>query len=121
MRDKKKKPQIIRRFLPYLFPYKKQILLSIFCGLIGGTGTIIMTYYTGKAMDQLIGKGQVNFPTLHSILLLLMGWLVSLTLSLWFVQRLGNYIAYQSVGTLRKTLNDHLEQLPLAYYDQTAH
>ncbi len=112
---------VVTRFLPYLKRYRKEVAAALFLGAIGGTTSALITYYTGKAIDTMLGKGQVAFTALFTIFGLLAGLIVTTTISQWCVQILGNRVAYQSVAVLRKDTFAHLNNLPLRYYDQTAH
>ncbi|WP_416183271.1 MAG: Sugar ABC transporter ATP-binding protein [Pseudolactococcus raffinolactis] len=110
-----------RFFLPYLLAFRLELILSIIFGLASGITVVLMTYYIGLGVDQMVHSGQVNFPILRHILVLLVGVLIVTVISQWLIQRLSNRLAYRSVAVLRKDAYDHLNQLPLRYYDQTAH
>ncbi len=110
-----------RFFLPYLLAFRLELILSIIFGLASGITVVLMTYYIGLSVDQMVQHGQVNFPILRHILVLLVGVLIVSVISQWLIQRLSNRLAYRSVAVLRKDAYDHLNQLPLRYYDQTAH
>ncbi len=110
-----------RFFLPYLLAFRLELILSIIFGLASGITVVLMTYYIGLSVDQMVQHGQVNFPILRHILVLLVGVLIVTVISQWLIQRLSNRLAYRSVAVLRKDAYDHLNQLPLRYYDQTAH
>ena len=110
-----------RFFLPYLLAFRPELILSIIFGLASGITVVLMTYYIGLGVDQMVHRGQVNFPILRHILVLLVGVLIVTVISQWLIQRLSNRLAYRSVAVLRKDAYDHLNQLPLRYYDQTAH
>ncbi|MBP6984618.1 MAG: ABC transporter ATP-binding protein [Lactococcus raffinolactis] len=110
-----------RFFLPYLLAFRLEFILSIIFGLASGITVVLMTYYIGLGVDQMVHRGQVNFPILRHILVLLVGVLIVTVISQWLIQRLSNRLAYRSVAVLRKDAYDHLNQLPLRYYDQTAH
>lgn len=110
----------IKRFSPYLSHFKKEIAFALVSGLIAGGTTVVITAYTGKAVDTMIGKNQVLFSDLCRILTLLAMILVLSVLSQWIIQILGNKIAYVSVANLRKDAFNHLNKLPLSYYDQTS-
>ncbi len=112
---------MIKRFFPYLMKYKREMVSALLCGILGGATTVLMTYYTGRAVDTMIGKGKVDFSALFSLLLLLLSTLSVAVLSQWFVQLFGNKIAYASVASLRKDTFNHLNRLPLRYFDQTSH
>lgn len=110
-----------RFFLPYLLAFRLELILSIIFGLASGITVVLMTYYIGLGVDQMVHRGQVNFPILRHILVLLVGVLIVTVISQWLIQRLSNRLAYRSVAVLRKDGYDHLNKLPLRYYDQTAH
>ncbi len=110
-----------RFFLPYLLAFRLELILSIIFGLASGITVVLMTYYIGLSVDQMVQHGQVNFPILRHILVLLVGVLIVSVISQWLIQRLSNRLAYRSVAVLRKDAYDHLNQLPLRYYDQTSH
>lgn len=110
-----------QRFLPYLLVYKKEMFSALLLGIAGGTATVIITFYTGRGIDAMIGAQAVNFSALFKILFLLGSLLIVATLSQWLVQLLGNRMSYKAVAELRKDTFNHLNQLPINYYDQTAH
>ncbi|GAB2023562.1 ABC transporter ATP-binding protein [Pseudolactococcus yaeyamensis] len=110
-----------RFFLPYLLTFRLELILSIIFGLASGITVVLTTYYIGLSVDQMVNQGQVNFSTLRHILTLLVGVLLVTVISQWLIQRLSNRLSYRSVAVLRKDTYEHLNQLPLRYYDQTAH
>ena len=108
-------------FLPYLMAFRLELVLSIICGLASGTTVVLMTYYIGISVDQMAQQGQVNFAIIQHVLSLFLGVLVVTVISQLLIQRLSNRLAYRSIAALRKDAFTHLNQLPLRYYDQTAH
>lgn len=121
MKKQKLAMQPIKRFSPYLFKYKKEIIFALFGGVISGLSAVSMTYYIGRAMDTLVGPNQVDFNALVPLLFLLAFLLMLSVSTQWFVQRISNKIAYHSVSDLRKKTFKHLNHLPISYYDQTSH
>ncbi|MFK4566465.1 ATP-binding cassette subfamily B multidrug efflux pump [Enterococcus sp. UD-01] len=121
MKTKKKAGVSLRRFMPYLLRYKKEMIASVILGIFSGLTTVLMTYYIGKSVDTMIDDGAVDFTILMQLLGLLAGILVITVVSQWLIQRLGNRVSYLSVAELRKDAFAHLNRLPLNYYDQTAH
>jgi ATP-binding cassette subfamily B multidrug efflux pump len=121
MMTKKNASRSFNRFLPYLLRYPKEMTAAVILGIISGLTTVLMTYYMGKSIDTMIGKGEVDFRELLQLLSLLAGILVVTVLSQWLIQRLGNRVSYLSVAELRKDAFAHLNRLPLNYYDQNAH
>lgn len=121
MKPKKIDWSVIKRFNPYLLSFKKEILLAGLLGIVAGGTSVYITYQIGQAVDQMLGKNQVNFAHLYHILLLFASVVLLTVFSQLFIQRLSNKIAYFSAGQLRKDAFTHLNKLPLSYYDQTPH
>ncbi|MDU1850533.1 MAG: ABC transporter ATP-binding protein [Enterococcus durans] len=121
MKTKKISWKILRRFVPYLTAYSKDIWLAILLGIINGIATVVMTLQIGQSIDQMIGVGQVRFTKLFHLLLLFGGIVLINVVSQWLIQVLSNRLAYLSVAKLRKDAFARLNKLPLRYYDQNSH
>lgn len=121
MTTKKTATSSFNRFMPYLLRYPKEIVAAVMLGILSGLTTVLMTYYMGKSVDTMIGKGTVDFTILLRLLSTLAGILVITVISQWLIQRLGNRVSYLCVAELRKDAFTHLNRLPLNYYDQTSH
>lgn len=121
MKTKKISWKILRRFVPYLTAYSKDIWLAILLGIINGIATVVMTLQIGQSIDQMIGVGQVRFTKLFHLLLLFVGIVLINVVSQWLIQVLSNRLAYLSVAKLRKDAFARLNKLPLRYYDQNSH
>lgn len=121
MKTKKISWKILRRFVPYLTSYSKDIWLAILLGIINGIATVVMTLQIGQSIDQMIGVGQVRFTKLFHLLLLFGGIVLINVVSQWLIQVLSNRLAYLSVAKLRKDAFSRLNKLPLRYYDQNSH
>lgn len=111
-----KKTSLIKRFKPYIQPFTKELFLGFFCGILGGGTSVLTTFYLGKSVDVMIGKNQVDFPHLFSLLLLLGMVMLISVITQYFTQFFANALAYGSVNRLRKDALTHLDKLPLSYF-----
>lgn len=111
----------LKLFGPYLAQYPKELTLAVILGIASGVTSVMMTYYIGVAVDQMVGQGQVDFTHLFAILKLFIGIFLVTVVSQYFIQRLGNKVAFDSVAQLRDETFQHLNQLPLSFYDRTSH
>lgn len=111
-----KKTTLIKRFKPYIQPFTKELFLGFFCGILGGGTSVLTTFYLGKSVDVMIGKNQVDFPHLFSLLLLLGMVMLISVITQYFTQFFANALAYGSVNRLRKDALTHLDKLPLSYF-----
>ena len=121
MRNKSLSTKSIKRFSTYLKTFKKEIFTAFLLGIINGGSVVTMTYFIGKAVDTMVGVNQVLLTNLTKIILLLLGITLVTSLSQLFIQRIGNKVAYFSVRDLRKDAFEHLNRLPINYYDQSSH
>lgn len=121
MKTKKLSWKTLKRFVPYLTAYSKDIWFAILLGIINGIATVVMTLQIGQSIDQMIGAGQVRFAQLFHLLLLFGGIVLINVISQWLIQVLSNRLAYLSVAKLRKDSFARLNKLPLRYYDQNSH
>lgn len=121
MKTKKLSWKTLKRFVPYLTAYSKDIWFAILLGIINGIATVVMTLQIGQSIDQMIGAGQVRFAQLFHLLLLFGGIVLINVISQWLIQVLSNRLAYLSVAKLRKDAFTRLNKLPLRYYDQNSH
>ncbi len=121
MQPRKTDFSAFRPFVPYLLKYRKENILAIVLGIINGLSAVLMSLEIGRAIDKMLGKGRVDFGGLTRELLLFAGCILVNVVSQWLIQRLGNRVAYGAATQLRKEAFDHLNRLPLRYYDQEAH
>lgn len=110
----------LKLFIPYLAAYPKELIAAIILGIASGITSVLMTYYIGVAVDQMVNQGAVDFTRLFQILQLFVGIFLVTVISQYFIQRLGNIVAFDSVAKLREETFTHLNKLPLSYYDQSS-
>lgn len=110
----------LKSFIPYLAAYPKELIATIILGVASGITSVLMTYYIGVAVDQMVNQGAVDFTRLFRILQLFIGIFLVTVVSQYFIQRLGNTVAFDSVAKLREETFTHLNKLPLSYYDQSS-
>ena len=110
----------LKLFIPYLAAYPKELIAAIILGIASGITSVLMTYYIGVAVDQMVNQGAVDFTRLFQILQLFIGIFLVTVVSQYFIQRLGNTVAFDSVAKLREETFTHLNKLPLSYYDQSS-
>ena len=106
----------LKLFIPYLAAYPKELIAAIILGIASGITSVLMTYYIGVAVDQMVNQGAVDFPRLFQFI----GIFLVTVVSQYLIQRLGNTVAFDSVAKLREETFTHLNKLPLSYYDQSS-
>jgi len=108
----------LKKILHYLRPYLPLMILSIFLS----AATVILQLYSpilaGKAVDHIIGPGNVEFKTLTEILIIFLILTGAAALSQWIQSVINNRIVYHVVRDIRVKAFHHMQSLPLEYLDR---
>lgn len=81
------------------------------------SGTLYLPILTGRAVDQMVEQGMVDFEMLFS-LLRSMGVVILITaVSQWLMSLCNNQMTYLVVRDIRKEAFDKIQILPLKYVD----
>ncbi|MCJ0538233.1 ABC transporter ATP-binding protein [Enterococcus cecorum] len=121
MRQRKMNAQSMRAFMPYLRRFRLQNWTALALGIFSGIASVLLTYAIGQIIDLMIGLGKVEFSLIYRAIGFFLLLVVINVLGQYFIQRIGNRVAYLSVANLRKDAFLHLNSLPVSYYDRTPH
>lgn len=121
MRQGKMNAQSMSAFMPYLRRFRLQNWTALALGILSGIASVLLTYAIGQIIDLMIGLGKVEFSLIYRAIGFFLLLVVINVLGQYFIQRIGNRVAYLSVANLRKDTFLHLNSLPVSYYDCTPH
>ena len=121
MRQRQMNAQSMSAFMPYLRRFRLQNWPALALGILSGIASVLLTYAIGQIIDLMIGLGKVEFPLIYRAIGFFLLLVVINVLGQYFIQRIGNRVAYLSVANLRKDTFLHLNSLPVSYYDRTPH
>ena len=105
------------RVLQYVKPYRVLVIISLLCACVSAAAQLLIPVLTGKAIDQMLGAGQVN---LQGVLIFAVWIAVVAALSAvaqQFLATSNNKIAYNISRDLRNAAFHKLQRLPLSYLD----
>lgn len=105
------------RVLQYVKPYRVLVIISLLCACVSAAAQLLIPVLPGKAIDQMIGAGQVN---LSGVLVFAVWIAVVAALSAvaqQFLATSNNKIAYNISRDLRNAAFHKLQRLPLSYLD----
>ncbi len=114
---KEKNMQTMKRILQYIRPHRGLVILSLVLSIVTVGLTLYIPILTGQGVDAIVGKGQVDFSGLISVIL---GIVISISITAiaqWFMNHINNKITYRIVRDLRIQAFNHLQELPLSYVD----
>lgn len=109
-------PQVTRRALSYVKPYKGQVVLAILLTLLGAAMNIVGPYLVKIAIDSYIAKNDFTGLTVVSLLTLVVYLLYfwSTAQQTLIVSEVGQKI----LRTMRTQMFRHLQRMPLRYFDE---
>ena len=117
MVDKKKNKGTLKKVFSYIGKYKYFLILSMFFAAVTVGLTLYAPILVGKAIDCIIGKGDVDFVNMKSILIKIAVIVVSTAFIQWLMNVCNNKITYNVSRDLRKKAFEKIEILPFSYID----
>lgn len=117
MVDKQKNKGTLKKVFSYIGKYKYFLILSMFFAAVTVGLTLYAPILVGKAIDCIIGKGNVDFVNMKSILIKVAVIVVSTALIQWLMNVCNNKITYNVSRDLRKKAFEKIEILPFSYID----
>ncbi len=124
MKKEKKQSQtgkILVKVLDHIGKYKIFLLCSIVLAAISVILTLYIPILTGRAVDCIVGSGNVDFAGIWEILKQMAVIIVLTAVVQWLMNTCNNKIAYQVVRDVRDEAFKKLQILPLKYIDGHSH
>lgn len=115
--SKKLDRNTIQRVLQLIRPYKGMVILTLTLALITVVTTLLAPVLAGRAVDKIVGPGQVDYQGLGRIALAMATTIACTALSQWLMNVVNNRITFQVVRDMRVRVFEQLEILPLKYMD----
>jgi ATP-binding cassette subfamily B multidrug efflux pump len=108
--------RLMRRLLTYLWPYRRQVVVSFVAIVAGALAQLAQPYLMKIAIDQYIATGQLaGLDRLAAVYLaILVAAFAAEYVQTWTLQMTGQRIMFD----LRMTIYRHLQRLDLKYYDR---
>lgn len=109
--------ETIRKVLRYIKRYWLYLILSLVLAIVTVALTLYIPILTGYAIDNIVGKGQVDFDAVFTIckkIALAIGFTVA---AQWIMNVCNNKITYCVVRDIRNDAFQRIERLPLSYID----
>lgn len=101
--------------------YIRKYWLLVGLSLVLAAVTVVLTLYipilTGDAVDLLLGKGEVDFSGVFTVMKKIGIAMLLTAVAQWVMNTCNNYITYHVVKDIREEAFHRLEELPLKYLD----
>ena len=115
------KQQTLRRMLGYVRPYRGQLALACTVALLSVLFTLLGPVFIGRAVDQVLGPGQVNFAGVAFWLALLAASTLAAGAAQWALGVCTRKVSALAANDMRLAAFRNLSRLPLAYFDSHPH
>lgn len=117
MNNKQQNKSTLKKVFSYIGKYKYFLILSMIFAAVTVGLTLYAPILIGKAIDCIVGKGDVDFVLMKSILIKVAIIVVTTALVSWLMNVCNNKITYNVSRDLRKKAFDKIEILPFSYID----
>ena len=107
----------LRRVLELIRPYAGLVVLTLVLAVVTVVTTLLAPVISGKAVDHIIGPGQVDFGGVGKLAIAMVGTVACTAVSQWLMNVVNNRITFHVVRDMRVRAFEQLEQLPLKYMD----
>lgn len=112
---------VLKRLLYLTKPYRIFLVLAVISALISVTFQLLAPVLTGRAIDYVIGPGEVSFAQIAKILITLAVTIAVSAVFQWMLTFSTNKLTFYTVKDLRDITFGKLNQVPLRYIDSKTH
>ncbi len=107
----------VKKIFKYLTHYKLSIIFSLLFAFVTVAGQLAIPVLQGKAIDRIIGAGNVDIKGIITILIIIAVTVAITALFQWIMNVINNKITYSIVRDIRKDAFEKLQILPVNYVD----
>lgn len=107
----------IRRVLALIRPYAGLVALTLILAVVTVATTLLAPVISGRAVDLILGPGQVDFAGLGRLALAMGATILCTAVAQWLMNVINNRITFQVVRDIRVQAFAHMQVLPLKYMD----
>ena len=112
---------VLKRLLRYVRPYSHYLLGALVSAVVSIALTLYGPILVGRAVDHVVGPGDVDFAGMAGTLALLAVTIAVSAVFQWIMSYCTNKVAYQTVRDLRIQTYEKINSLPLKYIDAHPH
>ena len=116
-----KKTSVLKKVLRYSAPYLPYFVLALICAVISVSLTLYIPVLVGRAIDNIIAQGNVNFGNIAEIIIYILIAIGGVALFQWAMNYCTNAISYKTVRDLRRDVFKKFNTTPLSYIDSHPH
>ena len=116
-KDRSLQTRTLRRVLTYVRPHTPLLLLSLVLNLLTVGFSLLVPILVGRSIDCAVGRGQVDFAALGTLLAEVLACIAGSSLCQWLAGVLNNRLTFRTVQEIRQDAFRHIQDLPLSFLD----
>lgn len=125
-RTNKKPSEIMKRLFSYIFKnYKIHCIAVVILIFISSLANIVGTMFMKQLIDDyitpMVSQGKADFGPLLKALIIMGGFYYFGTFCTWVYNRIMVNVTQGTLRNIRNDLFEHMEKLPIKYYDTHVH
>lgn len=109
------------RLWSYISAYKKVLICLILAAVIANVLVLVAPYLSGRAIDFIADKGNVNFPIVLGFIAILGIVYLFNALTTWAMTTLTSVLSNRTIEGIRRDAFEKVSLLPLKFFDGHAH
>ncbi|MDR0531887.1 MAG: ABC transporter ATP-binding protein/permease [Oscillospiraceae bacterium] len=121
--------QALARLMRFLRPYRGVIFGALLLSIVSTVFAILGPRQFGNSttmlfegiMSKIAGTGGIDFPAIGRLMLKLLGIYAASALFQWMCGFMLAKVATQASFTLRNTIMEKINRMPISYFNQTSH
>ena len=113
--------EVARRLMAYLKPHRIALIVSFVLSAVTIILQLTVPVLTGRAIDCIVGAGQVDFSALLETVILLAVVVALAAGTQWMQGYCVNRLSYRTVRDLRVEASEKLGRMPLSFIDAHPH
>lgn len=115
--EKRENRMVMKRILQYVKPYSLFLIISFLCAAVSVAAQLLVPILCGNAIDYMIGKGQVDFKGVGTIVIAIAAATVLTAVAQWVLAVCNNKITFCVSRDLRNDSIHKIQTLPLSFLD----
>ena len=119
--NQNKNKSTVSRVISYIGKYKYLLPVSLFLAFIFTALSLFIPILIGRAIDCIVGAGEVDFARIAVILLYAVICVGLSAICNWFVSIINNRIAFSVTRDIRNEAFRKIQKLPISYIDTNSH
>lgn len=115
--EKRENRMVMKRIMQYVKPYSLFLIISFLCAAVSVAAQLLVPILCGNAIDDMIGKGQVDFKGVGTIVIAIAAATVLTAAAQWVLAVCNNKITFCVSRDLRNASIHKIQTLPLSFLD----